>query len=72
MYGKYNEKINTFTDEMLKKKYLATNSIYLSYSHKKKDISKYLSSVNTVFKKIGVLVKNKKKLNKIKSRKYNY
>ncbi len=73
MYGKYNEKINTFfTDEMLKKKYLATNSIYLSYSHKKKDISKYLSSVDTVFKKIGVLVKNKKKLNKIKSRKYNY
>ena len=52
LYEKYNEKIYTFfTDEMLKEKYLATNTIYLSYEHKKKDISEYLLSINKVFKK---------------------
>ena len=36
------------------------------------DIKKYLKVVDIVFEKIGNILKNKKKLNKIKSRKYNY
>ena len=72
-YTKNNEKIYTFfTDMMLKEKYLATNSIYLSYQHKKKHVQKYLFTLDKVFKKINHLVKNKKKLDKIKTRKFNY
>lgn len=72
-YDKNNEKVYTyFTDMMLKKKYLATNSVYLSYQHKEKDIKKYLIAVDKVFKMISRLLKNKKGLRKIKTRKYNY
>ncbi len=72
-FGKKNEKIYTyFTDQMLKEGYLASNSIYLSYYHKKKDIKKYLIAVNKVFKKISIIVKNKKAFKKIQSRKFNY
>ena len=72
-YGINNEKIYTFfTDEMLKEGYLASSSVYLSYSHKEKDIRKYLISLNKVFKKISKIIKNKKSLNKIKTRKFNY
>ena len=73
LYGKNNEKIYTyFTDMMLKEKYLATNSIYLSYKHKEQDIKNYLKSVDKVFKKIHLLMKNKKSLKKVRIRKYNY
>ena len=57
---------------MLKKKYLATNSVYLSYQHKEKDIKKYLLAVDKVFKMINSLIKNKKALGRIKTRKFNY
>ena len=57
---------------MLKEGYLASSSVYLSYSHKEKDIRKYLISLNKVFKKISKIIKNKKSLNKIKTRKFNY
>ena len=72
-YESYNEKLYTiFTDLMLKERYLATNAIYLSNSHNFNYIKKYLKVVDIVFEKIGNILKNKKKLNKIKSRKYNY
>ena len=72
-YDQFNEKIYTFfTDEMLKERYLATNSIYISYMHKEKDINKYLRSFDKVFKKLNQILKNKKTLNKIKTRKFNY
>jgi len=72
-YSNYNEKLYTlFTDLMLKEKYLATNAIYLSHKHNLGYIKKYLIVVEKVFKKIGNILKNKKNLNKIKSRKYNY
>ena len=72
-YGKNNEKIYTyFTDMMLKEKYLATNSIYLSYDHKEKNIKKYLNKLDKVFKKISDLLKNKKILRKIQTRKFSY
>ena len=44
---------------MLKEGYLATNSVYISYSHKKKDIDRYLKSCDKVFKKIDFALKNK-------------
>lgn len=72
-YGKNNEKIYTyFTDLMLKKKYLATNSVYLSYQHKEVHIKKYLTELDKVFKKINSLIKNKNQLKRIKTRKFNY
>ena len=44
-YKKLNEKLYTiFTYEMLKRGYLASNSIYLSYAHKHKDLVKYLKN----------------------------
>ena len=58
---KNNNYLNTlFTQEMLREGYLATNSVYISYSHKKKDIDKYLKSCDKVFKLISNAIKNKK------------
>ena len=72
-YGGYNEKLYTiFTYLMMKEKYLATNSVYLSYKHNQKNIKKYLMIIDKIFKKIANIIKNKKGLNKIKVRKYNY
>jgi len=39
-----------FTQEMLKNGFLARESVYLSYSHKEKDVDKYLKAVKDVFK----------------------
>ena len=38
-----------FIQEMLKRGYLAANSVYLSYSHNLEIIEEYLSSVDEVF-----------------------
>lgn len=38
-----------FTQEMLKRGFLASMAVYVSYSHKKKHIKKYLDSVDEVF-----------------------
>ena len=53
-----------FTQEMLKEGYLATNSIYLSYCHNKKNIDRYLISFEKVISKISIYSK-KKQLNLI-------
>ena len=59
-YKNKNNYLNTlFTQEMLKEGYLATNSVYISFSHKKKDIDRYLKSCDRVFKKIDFALKNK-------------
>ncbi len=57
-----------FTDEMLKRNIIASNSIYLSYAHKKKDIKKYLDICDIVFKKISLIIKKKIKQPKLKAR----
>ena len=54
---------------MLKYKYLATNSVYVSYYHDKKVINLYLKSCEKIFKKISLAIKKKKKLVKIDNRK---
>ena len=52
-----------FTQEMLKRGYLASNIIYVSTSHTKKVIDNYLKSFEDVIKKISSC--NSKKLNKL-------
>jgi len=41
------------TQEMLKKKYLATNFIFISTEHKKEFVLKYLKNIDYIFKKIS-------------------
>jgi glutamate-1-semialdehyde 2,1-aminomutase len=49
-YGPDNAALYTlFIQEMLKKGYLATNSIYVSYAHNPDIVEKYLSDVDSVF-----------------------
>ncbi len=56
--------LKTFiTYEMLKKKYLASNVIYLSVLHNKKLIDKYLSVLDDVFLKISKMKNPKKEIN---------
>jgi hypothetical protein len=38
---------------MLNKGYLSTNNISITYSHKKRDIDKYLKNVDLVLKRIS-------------------
>jgi len=58
-YGEENNKILTvFSQEMLKLNYLASNSIYLSYSHDQKIIEKYALDVEKVFEKIAIALYN--------------
>jgi len=52
-YGELNSALYTlFIQEMLKRKYIASNSIYLSYAHKDVEIQKYLRIIDEVFKYI--------------------
>lgn len=54
LYNSKNEYLHTyFTELMLNKGYLSTNNISITYSHKKKDIDKYLKNVDLVLKKIS-------------------
>lgn len=60
-YGKKNNLILTyFIQEMLKKNYLVSSSIYISYSHTKKLVSNYLRDADEVFKKISKLINDNK------------
>jgi hypothetical protein len=59
---------------MLKEGFLASTAIYLSYAHTDKIIKKYFKSLDEVFKKISIAVKNNtyKKLYKIKEAKQDF
>ncbi|MFQ5787165.1 MAG: aminotransferase class III-fold pyridoxal phosphate-dependent enzyme [Thermodesulfobacteriota bacterium] len=46
-----------FTQEMLKKGYLASNSVYVSYAHNEVIIKEYLENVDIVFKLIADAIK---------------
>jgi len=49
-YGKKTQAIHTlFTQEMLKRGYLASKSVYVSYAHKEKHLKEYLENVDNVF-----------------------
>lgn len=45
-----------FTQEMLKRGYIASTSFYASYAHSKKVIDEYLRNVNEVFRSISILM----------------
>ena len=57
---------------MLDYNYLAGNSIYLSYAHKKSELNSYLKICDKVFKEIKNLVSNHSKIYKLKSRKESF
>ena len=63
-YPNKDELYTLFCKEMLKQKYIASNNIYVSYAHKKKDITKYLITCDKVFGKMFDFIKNKKKMKK--------
>ena len=60
-YGKKSEKLHTyFTELMIKRGYLATNYMTVTYAHKDADISKYIKTCDKVFKIISNdIIKNK-------------
>jgi len=65
----FNDKLNNFyktfiTSEMLKKGFLASNSISLSMAHNDKIVNKYLKNLSLIFEKIAKL--KIKKIKKIK------
>jgi len=60
-YGKLNEKLHTFfTELMLKRNYLATNSMSVTFAHTRKEIDKYIKKCDEVFEIISNDIKNKK------------
>ena len=53
-------KYKTFiTQEMLKKRFLATNSIYVCIEHKKNMIDEYFENLDPIFKQIGECMNGK-------------
>ncbi len=46
-----------FTQEMLKRGFLASSSIYISYAHKEEHVKRYLNAVNEVFELISYGIK---------------
>ena len=49
-YGEDSQALHTlFTQEMLKRGFLASKSVYVSYSHNEEHVAKYLESVDEVF-----------------------
>ena len=70
---KNNEYLNTlFTELMLKKNYLATNLLYISYYHKKTIVKKYLEAVDKTFFIISDSLKKNNRILQSKIRNYNY
>lgn len=60
-YGDESQAIRTlFTQEMLKKGFLASGSVYVSYAHKENQVKKYLSAVDAVFDFLKKAITGKK------------
>lgn len=58
-YNDKNNLINTiFVQEMLKRGYIASTSIYVSYAHNEKIVEKYISKVDEVFQLISIAIDN--------------
>jgi glutamate-1-semialdehyde aminotransferase len=68
-YGELNSAIVTlFTQEMLKRGYLAATSVYVSYSHNEKIVEKYLNNMDEVFKIMSDAINSGKVLEKLETR----
>ena len=53
---------------MIDHNYLATNSIYLSFYHNKKEFKKYIKVCDKIFSEIKNLINNQMKLKKLRQR----
>ena len=72
-YSKKSEVLHTlFTEYMLKKGYISTNYMFVSYAHTNDAINKYLRVCDQVFKNIKKDLKEKKGFSNIVSRKMTY
>jgi glutamate-1-semialdehyde 2,1-aminomutase len=59
LYGKDSQALQTlFTQEMLQKGYLASRSVYVSFSHNEEHVQRYLEDVNSTFKVIKEAIDN--------------
>ena len=73
MYKKKNEILETaFTNFYLKHNILASNSVYLSFSHSEKKISKYLNLLDDAFEYVKNTLIGKNKINSNNIKKFNY
>jgi glutamate-1-semialdehyde aminotransferase len=58
-YGEINQALHTlFTQEMMRRGFLASKSVYVSYSHNEEHVKKYLENVDGVFKTMVGAIKN--------------
>ena len=68
-YGENNSVLTTlFTQEMLKRGYLASTSVYVSYSHNEKIVEEYLNNVDEVFNLLSDSIKGGNIVDKLESR----
>ena len=68
-YGDLNAAIITlFTQEMLKRGYLAAPSIYVSFSHNEKIVEEYLKNVDEVFHILSDSIRNEDVIKKLETR----
>ena len=59
-YGKDSQALHTlFNQEMLKRDFLTSKSVYVCWSHKENHVKKYLENVDDVFGLISKAIKNK-------------
>ena len=66
VFKKNHLKYKTFiTQEMLKNNILATNMIFLTVKHNKKNINRYLLVLEKIFKKISFIEKNGLNIDKL-------
>ncbi len=60
-YGEESQAVRTlFTQEMLRRGFLASGSVYVSYAHTEALVEKYLRAADEVFALLGTAVKEKK------------
>ena len=73
MHKNKNEILETaFTNFYLKYDILASNSVYLSFSHNRKNINKYLKLLDNAFKHVKDVLNGKIKINSKNIKKFNY
>jgi len=60
-YGEDSQALHTlFTQEMLEREFLASKSVYVSYSHDEEHIEKYLENVDATFRTLKKAIENNK------------
>ena len=68
-YGELNSAVITlFTQEMLKRGYLAGPSVYVSFSHNEEIVEEYLSDVDEVFKIMTDAIQGGKVFDKLETK----